>query len=750
MPSPAGAAVCIPLFGAHDVFVRCLKSVLAHTPTDVPIVVADDRGPDPASEAWVRELDESGVLEHDVHWLRQPKNLGFVANANRGMAACGRADVALINSDIEVADGWLDGLRDAAYSDTLIATATALTNDGTLVSVPYRNVPQASLPQDLTFDDAARRVRETAALLRPDLPTAIGHCIYIRRDALDLVGAFDESFSPGYGEEVDFSQRCVQMGLRHVAADDVLVLHHGRSSLGVDGHRNPRQDKHEKILRSRHPHYALRVREAEHDQSGPLARSLAIAARALLGPRVTIDGRCLNRSMTGTQVHTLELLSALWRTKRVQLRVVVPPDLGDTARDALLRMPDVDVVSADEAAEGIALDDIVHRPYQVSSPKDMRLLPQLGRRVVVTHQDLIAYRNPTYASGVRDWSRLRKLTREALALADLVLFFSEHAARDAAAEDLVTPDRSRVVHIGVDHHFESHVEEPVAPAGAEGLDDRPFLLVLGTDFRHKNRPFALRVFERLRADHQWPGRLVLAGPSVTNGSSAGDEAGWLALRPGLARDVVKLPMLDERGKDWLVDRCAAVLYPTTYEGFGLLPFEAAQAGKPCLFAHVTSLTELLGDVEPAIVPWDAGASADRIAAILNEPDRAARLVSEVRAVGERLTWDRTAAELLEAYTQTLRLASPSARAVVGESLVRDARYWGLRETIGPTGMSLVDPDEPLLDVPAQRMVAALSRRKMTRGPFLRTLRAVQRATARSAEAEGLPTGSHTDDEYTED
>src|SRR5436305_1969871 len=94
-----------------------------------------------------------------------------------------------------------------------VVTATPLTNHGTIVSLPHRNVPSSALPGGIEVDEAARRVRDGAAHTHPRLPTAIGHCMYVRRSALELVGPFDLAFSPGYGEEVDFSQRCVLTGL---------------------------------------------------------------------------------------------------------------------------------------------------------------------------------------------------------------------------------------------------------------------------------------------------------------------------------------------------------------------------------------------------------------------------------------------------------------------------------------------------------------------------------------------------------
>lgn len=728
-PFPQGdapAVVCVPLYGAHQEFVQCFRSLLAHTPTDVPLLIADDAGPDPASLQWVTELAAKGAVEHDVYWSRAEQNGGFVANSNRAFDLCAPADVVLVNSDVVVAEGWFGGLRDAAYSDTQVATATALTNHGSIVSVPHRNVPLPALPQDVTLDDAAARIRAASQRLRPELPTAIGHCLYLRRDALELVGTFDETFSPGYGEEVDLSQRCLRAGLRHVLADDVLVLHHGQASLGVGGERNPIQDEHERIIRSRYPYYIEAVQAAEKDEHGPLGRALEIASRAITKLRVTVDGRCLSGSTTGTQVHTLEVIGALWRTGGARIRVLVPWDLSPVAAAAFELMPGIELLSAADlfAGDEILLDDVVHRPYQLTSQEDISVLLRLGRRIVLTHQDLIAFRNPSYFPDAPVWQAYRDLTREALAIADRVLFFSQHAADDARSEGLVEDDRSEVVLIGVDHQCVP-LAAPAAPPAGSGLGDRPFLVVLGTDMHHKNRVFALRMFERLRTHHGWDGQLVLAGPRVAHGSSAGPEAAWLAAHPETAQHVVNMAAVDDPVKDWLLSEAAAVLYPTTYEGFGLLPFEAATFGTPCLYAPVASLRELAADAA-TIVPWDVDASSAAAYEVLTDPARSAAIVDAIRQLSTSLTWDRTGASLIAAYDSTLAAPITPARAVREAELLQDARYWGLRHDIGPTGMSLVEPHVGLLPLASQRALAALTRRKITRGPVIALLNLIHR------------------------
>ena len=379
----------------------------------------------------------------------------------------------------------------------------------------------------------------------------------------------------------------------------------------------------------------------------------------------------------------------------------------------------------------IYLDDVVHRPFQVSDPEDLVFLAALGERLVVTHQDLIAYRNPAYHASGEAWQRYRRTTAETLAWASTVLFFSQHAADDALAEDLLPPSRARIAHLGVDHRMVRLDPDPVAPAGPADLGERPFLLCLGTDFRHKNRAFAIRLLGALRERHGWPGRLVLAGPAVAHGSSAGVEAEILAADPALADHVLQLAAVTEGEKAWLLRNCAAVLYPTTYEGFGLVPFEAAEADAPCLFAMQASIPEILPDTTAALVPWDAEASADACIAVLEDPKVARRMVEEVRAAAATLTWDATAQRLLEAYDDALRLPARDLARHGGDQLAGDVRYWKLVERIGGTGMALVDPEKPLLDEQAQRALAALARRPQTRGALLRALHFVHRVGDRA-------------------
>ena len=554
--------VCIPVYNGHEHFVSCLRSVLAHTPAEVRILICDDASPDSRSERFVRKLDGVASSSHELLYLRRERNVGFPANVNGAFRLAAPADVVILNSDCVVAEGWLEGLRDAAHVDSRVATATALTNHGSLVSVPD-GAPTPQLPPEWSFDAAAAAVRSRSLRLRPRLPTAIGHCIYVRRSALELVGDFDLAFSPGYGEEVDFSQRCVRVGLCHVLADDVLVLHHGGGSFTRNGTRSPVQNEHERIIATRYPYYHDEVRLLEEDVAGPLSRALSAARRALRQLTVVIDARVLIGPMTGTQLHVLELIAAVARTGAARISVIMPDEPSDYAVRTLRTLNEVRLLTRSEVSAG-QLDraDLVHRPYQVHHDEDLSFLARLGERMIVTNQDLIGYHNPSYFRDFDAWQGYRRITRSALAVADRVVFFSAHARDDALAEDLVEPDRASVVHIGVDHAFTRTSQAHTPPRGAERLPEgAEAILCIGTDFRHKNRIFALRMLEQLQHRHDWQGYLLLVGPRVAEGSSTSDEAEVIALHPRLAGTALNFGAVTEGEKAWLFGRASLVRVP---------------------------------------------------------------------------------------------------------------------------------------------------------------------------------------------
>ena len=164
------AVVCIPVFGARDLFEQCLRSVVEQTPPGTHVLVADDASPDPEIETFTRRVAEEVAERMPVEYVRREQNLGFVANMNAVFRDTAPADVVIVNSDTVVPAAWLERLRAAAYSDGLVATASTLSNHGTILSVPDRDAPSPLPPPGLSITEADARIARGVAAAAPAHP----------------------------------------------------------------------------------------------------------------------------------------------------------------------------------------------------------------------------------------------------------------------------------------------------------------------------------------------------------------------------------------------------------------------------------------------------------------------------------------------------------------------------------------------------------------------------------------------------
>ena len=81
---------------------------------------------------------------------------------------------------------------------------------------------------------------------------------------------------------------------------------------------------------------------------------------------------------------------------------------------------------------------------------------------------------------------------------------------------------------------------------------------------------------------------------------------------GLTSSFVDLGPVSDPERRWLYGNAALVLFPTLYEGFGLVPFEAAAAGTACVYSSRSSVGEYLPDQGALLDLGDPGGTARRL------------------------------------------------------------------------------------------------------------------------------------------
>ena len=353
--------IVIPVYRGWRETIDCISSVEATTHRDdVEIVVIDDCSPDPRLSEALDMLAARGAIT----LLRNVDNLGFPATVNRGLELHPGRDAVILNADAEVFAGWLERLKRAAYQNGRVGTVTPLTNSGSIASYPAENAAGAS-------DDAAAIAAICAAEndgFCVESPTAVGFCMFVRRDCLDEIGLLDAAtFRKGYGEENDLCLRASALGWKHLIAADVYVRHVGSRSFGQ--RRDALLERNLGILTRRYPHYQQMIDDYKSADPLRLARRRIDEARLKASDAPIVLLLSLNGE--GGVARFVRERVDYWRGLGVRTVVMTPakPDAG---------LPEVGKLGAGillEASDGAPLSDLVYRPGE--ELEAVRLLGQL-------------------------------------------------------------------------------------------------------------------------------------------------------------------------------------------------------------------------------------------------------------------------------------------------------------------------------------------------------------------------------------
>lgn len=303
--------IIVPTYNAYDYVVECIESVRQYT-TDTPyrLVLIDDTSPDKNIGKYYKKIAEA----QDV-FLTNKKNLGFVKTVNRGLQVSGVNDVVLLNTDTVVSEGWLSRIQRAIYRSHRFATANPVSNNASIYSVQELAAVDSKL-----LSRAGKAIASTSQRLYPEIPVAVGFCLYIKRAALDRVGLLDEIFGRGYGEEGDFCMRCVKEGMSHVLVDDAFVYHKGSISMlaaGIIEEGTITVPENEKILLSRYPDYMQRVKDfietgiMDRIRASARLGFVAEASNARQKLMFVIHNDIQGSSIGGTEFHLRDLVNGL-------------------------------------------------------------------------------------------------------------------------------------------------------------------------------------------------------------------------------------------------------------------------------------------------------------------------------------------------------------------------------------------------------------------------------------------------------
>ncbi len=176
------------------------------------------------------------------------------------------------------------------------------------------------------------------------------------------------------------------------------------------------------------------------------------------------------------------------------------------------------------------------------------------------------------------------------------------------------------------------------------------LLFVGNLWQHKRVDLVIKALARLPNGSL---RIVGEGPEKQN-------LRRLARGLGLDGRVVFGGRVNQNALSDVYAQSSICVYTPQREPFGMVPLEAAAAGRPVIATEGGGYSEVLNDSCARFVPANPEKIADSIATLLDDPGLACRMGVAGREIAANHSWDRTATELLDLFGETVsrRVARP--------------------------------------------------------------------------------------------
>ena len=209
---------------------ECVASIQKYTGTPYELIFVDNASKD-GTHGYLRKLSKQ---MKNVKIILNPDNKGFPYACNQGIAISSGRYIVLLNSDVVVTEGWLDGMINRAESDESIGIVGPMTNR---IS-GYQMDPTAKYSNQLELRKFAINYRKKNLNKWLEVRRVAGFCMLIKREVVDKIGGLDPLFGVGNCEDDDYCLRASKAGYRTVIAQDVFIHHYGGGSFLANGKEN--------------------------------------------------------------------------------------------------------------------------------------------------------------------------------------------------------------------------------------------------------------------------------------------------------------------------------------------------------------------------------------------------------------------------------------------------------------------------------------------------------------------------------
>lgn len=203
---------------------KALESIAECTSEPYEVIVVDNGSGD-ETKAMLAAIDDP-----HVRIVYNPINRGYAGGNNDGIAQARGDFVVLLNNDVVVTSGWLDGLLDAFARMPGLGVSAPRSN----LVVGHQQLNDALYANETDLKTYAADRSDTWARTGYVADRAIGLCLCIDRRVIEQIGGLDERFGLGNFEDDDYCIRVRAAGYGIYVCDDVFIHHFGSRSFAAN------------------------------------------------------------------------------------------------------------------------------------------------------------------------------------------------------------------------------------------------------------------------------------------------------------------------------------------------------------------------------------------------------------------------------------------------------------------------------------------------------------------------------------
>lgn len=278
-------------------------------------------------------------------------------------------------------------------------------------------------------------------------------------------------------------------------------------------------------------------------------------------------------------------------------------------------------------------------------PGNTGLIKCSCRSLLIVH-DLISFVYPEYYSLLRRFY-LQNLIRYSCKKADKIIAASQNTKNDIIKYLHISQGKIKVIYEGVD--FKKFFE-----TGKEKNENfiqkrygiKRYIFSPTSLYPHKNNHLLIKTFARLKKEKKIPQKLIISGIDPYN------KLNWirdLINENEMKDEIFFIGRVPDKYMPCLYREAEAMIYLSSYEGFGLPIIEAMAAGCPVLTSNRSSLPEVAGDAGIIVDSSDIQEVVDKIHILLTDNKLRQECINKGLLRAKSFSWEKVAQELIKSY-----------------------------------------------------------------------------------------------------